>query len=269
LGFKSMPPEMREDKGELELAAKGKIPILVSLDDICGDLHVHSKWSDGARSIEEMAEYAMKNRGYKYMAITDHSKSTRIANGMDDKEVLKQIKEIENINKKLGRDFIKKGIEVDILPDGTLDLSDETLSQLDWVTASIHSSFKRDNTDRIIKACNNPYVSCIGHPTGRLIGSREPYGINIEKVLEAAKRTNTALEINAQPQRMDLNDEMAMAACEKGVTMVISTDSHDSNQFAYMQLGIYIARRAWCTADNILNTKSWAEIEKFLNKKRK
>lgn len=269
LGFQIMPPEMREDKGEIELSARGKIPKLVSVKDICGDLHMHTNWSDGARSIEELANYVLKNLPYEYMVITDHSKSTRIAGGMDDKQVLKQIKEIDRVNKKLGRDFIKKGIEVDILADGKLDLSDEILSQLDWVTASVHNNFKGDNTDRIIKACNNPYVSCIGHPTGRLIGSREPYKVNMEKVLKEAKSTGTALEINSQPQRMDLNDEMAKAAREKGIKLVITTDSHDIGQFAFIELGVSIARRAWCTADDILNTRSWSEIEKLQYKKRK
>jgi DNA polymerase (family 10) len=268
LGFQVMPPEMREDSGEIELSAKGKIPKLVSLNDIRGDLHMHTTWSDGARTIEEIARYVLKNLPYEYIAITDHSKSTRVAGGMDDKQVLKQLKEIDRVNKKLGANFIKKGIEVDILPDGKLDLSDETLSQLDWVTASIHSNFKSDNTDRIIKACNNPYVSCIGHPTGRLIGSREPYTVNMEKVFEAAKLTGTALEINSQPQRMDLNDELARAAREKGIKLVITTDSHDTGQFDYMKLGISIARRAWCNTDDILNTRSWSEIEKLFRKKR-
>ncbi|MGP8214448.1 MAG: DNA polymerase/3'-5' exonuclease PolX [Bacteroidia bacterium] len=268
LGFKIMPPEMREDKGEIELSAKGKIPKLVSLEDMRGDMHMHSTWSDGARDIEVVANYIMKNLSYEFMVITDHSKSTRVANGMDDKTVLRQLKEIERINKKLGKNFIKKGIEVDILADGKLDLSDEVLSRLDWVTASIHSNFNSDNTDRLIRACEHPLVSCIGHPTGRLIGSREPYKVDIEKVIEVAKATDTALEINAQPQRMDLNDDMAMSAREKGVKLVIDTDSHDLNQFAYMKLGVSIARRAWCTADDILNTKPWDEIVKFFNKKK-
>jgi DNA polymerase (family X) len=268
LGFQIMPPEMREDKGEIELSMKGKIPKLVALNDIKGDLHMHSVWSDGARTIEEMAVYIRKNLPYEYMVMSDHSKSTRVAGGMDEKQILKQMKEIDAINKKIGKNFIKKGTEVDILPNGKLDFSDEVLSQLDWVTASVHSNFNQDNTDRIICACENKYVSCIGHPSGRLIGSREPYKADMEKVFEAAKATGTALEINSQPQRMDLNDTLAMSAREKGIRFVIVTDSHDSAQLNYMKLGIAIARRAWCTADTILNTKSWDEINKFTDRKK-
>jgi DNA polymerase (family 10) len=269
LGFKIMPAEMRKDKGEIELAAKGKIPNLVTLKDIRGDLHTHSTWSDGARSIDEIARYIMKNLPYDYFAISDHSKATRIANGMDEKQILKQLKEIDKLNKQYGKYFIKKSIEVDILADGSLDMPDEILARLDWVTASIHSGFKGDNTDRLIAACHSKYVSSIGHPTGRLIGSREPYKVDIEELIKVAKNTGTALEINSQPQRMDLNDEMARLARENGVKLVIDTDSHDLNHFNYMKLGVAIARRAWCTPDDILNTKSWSEMKKFASKKLK
>jgi DNA polymerase (family 10) len=263
LGFQMIPAEMREDKGEIELAMKNKIPGLVTLNNIRGDLQMHSTYSDGINTIEEIARYIKKNFPYEYIVITDHSKSSRIAKGMDEKRALKQIKEIEAVNKKLGEDFIKKGIEVDILPDGSLDISDEVLSQLDWVTASIHSNFNQDNTDRIIKACKSRFVNCIGHPTGRLIGSREGYKIDMDKVIEVAKATHTALEINAQPQRMDMNDEFAMKAREKGVKIVISTDSHNLKQYDFMKLGVFIARRAWCTPGDILNTKSWKEVQLF------
>ena len=267
LGFQIMPPEMREDLGELELAAKNKIPTLVSLNDIKGDLQMHSNWSDGVNSIEEIANYIMRNFSYEYIAFTDHSKSSRIANGMDEKQILKQIKTIEELNKKLGKNFVKKGIEVDILANGTLDISDEILSQLDWVTASIHSGFSRDNTERIIRACENSNVNCIGHPTGRLIGTREPYVIDINEIAKIAKKTNTALEINAQPNRLDLNDEQVMAVRKSGVQFVISTDSHSITNFEFMKLGVYVARRAWCTRNDILNTRSWREIELFKKKK--
>lgn len=188
LGFQMIPPEMREDKGEIELAGKNKIPKLVSLQDIKGDLQMHSVWSDGISTIEEIVKYVKKNFAYQYIALTDHSKSSRIANGMDEKQLLKQIKTIEQLNEKLGERFVKTGIEVDILPDGTLDIADEVLAQLDWVTAAIHSNFNRDNTERIIRACENPFVYCIGHPTGRLIGSREPYKVDMKKVIEVAKK---------------------------------------------------------------------------------
>ncbi len=266
LGFQLMPPEMREDRGEIELAKKKEIPKLIELTDIKGDLHMHTNWSDGMYSIEEMANYVKKNFSYKYIAITDHSKSSRIANGIDEKKILKQLKEFERVNKKLGEDFIKAGMELDILADGALDIADEVLAQLDWVVASIHSGFTKDNTDRIISACKNKYVHCIGHPTGRLIGTREAYKFDIHEILEAAKATNTALEINAQPQRMDLNDELAMLAREKKVKLVINTDSHSYDNLSYMKLGVFIARRAWCTANDILNTKPWHEIASFRKK---
>lgn len=261
LGFQLIPPEMREDRGEIELASHKQIPQLLTQSDIKGDLQMHSDWSDGLNTIEEIRNHIKKNFDYEYIAITDHSKSSRIAKGLDEKEILKQVKAIETANKKSGENFIKAGIEVDILPDGSLDISDEILSQLDWVTASIHSNFNKDNTERIIKACQNPHVHCIGHPTGRRIGSREPYKVDIEKVIKAAKQTHTALEINAQPDRMDLNDVFSAIAREQKVKLVISTDSHSLPDFNFMKLGVFIARRAWCTADDILNTKSWDKVK--------
>lgn len=185
------------------------------------------------------------------------------------KGFLKQLKAIAEANKKLGKNFIKPGVEVDILNDGSLDLSNELLSQLDWVCASIHTGFGKDNTERLIKACANPYVSCIGHPTGRLIGKREEYAANWKEVFKAAAATGTVLEINAQPDRMDLNDEHAQAAREAGVMFTISTDSHNNQHYAYMKLGAYIARRAWCIANDVLNTKSWHQVQDFTMRKRK
>jgi len=269
LGMQFIPPELREDNGEIEAAAKKKIPMLISPEDIKGDMQMHSNWSDGNNTIEEIAKYVQKKFGYEYIVITDHSKSTRIANGMDEKQILKQIKFIDALNEKPGTDFIKKGIEVDILPDGTLDISDEVLEQLDWVTASIHSNFNRDNTDRLIRACENPFVNCIGHPTGRLIGKREAYPLDFYKLIEAAHYTGTALEINAQPERMDMDEKLVMEAKKKSVKLIISTDSHALNNFDFMQLGVFIARRAWCTPDDILNTKKWSELQKAVKSKRK
>lgn len=269
LDFQFIPPEIREDKGEIELSKKNKIPDLIQLKDIAGDMQMHSLYSDGLSSIADIVQHIKKNFSYEYIVITDHSKSSRIANGMDEKELFKQLKEIDFINKKLEKKFVKSGIEVDILADGKLDFSDEILALLDWVTAAIHSNFNRDNTDRIINACENPYVNCIAHPTGRLIGKREPYKIDIERIVEAAKFTKTSLEINAQPDRMDLNDTLAKYAIDKGVKLVISTDSHSLRDFNYMKLGVDIARRAWCIKDNVLNTKAWTEIEKFKSSKAK
>jgi len=269
IGYKIMPPEMRENKGEFDLSLHNKIPDLISVNDIKGDLQLHSIWSDGQSSIEEIVNYLSSNFSYHYIALTDHSKSSRIAIGMNEKKILNQIKEIDLLNKKYGKSFLKSGLEVDILSDGKLDICDDVLSQLDWVTASIHSNFNRDNTDRIIAACENKYVCCIGHPTGRLIGIREPYKLDMTKIIDAAAKTFTALEINAQPNRMDLNDDLAWLAREKEVKLVISTDSHSLNDFNYMKLGVFIARRAWCKADDVLNTKSWDEIKAFKNLKRK
>ncbi|GAB4140430.1 MAG: DNA polymerase/3'-5' exonuclease PolX [Bacteroidia bacterium] len=267
LGFQFIPPELREDKGELELAFKKQLPELVTLSDIRGDLQMHSTYSDGSQSIAEIAAYVRKHFSYEYIVITDHSQSSAFVNGLDEKRLLKQMKEIDRLNEKAGDTFIKKGIEVDILPDGSLDIDDEILAQLDWVTAAIHSNFKHDNTERILRACENPYVKCIGHPTGRLIGSRAPYALDFETVVKQALHTNTALEINAQPERLDLNDEMAKYAREKGVKLVISTDAHHLSQYDYMKLGVAVARRAWCTKEHILNTKSWKEIIRTTQKK--
>lgn len=269
LGFDWVPPEMREDKGELELAARHHIPDLVEMKNIRGDLHIHSDWSDGALSIDDLAAFVIKNYPYDYIALTDHSKSERIAGGMDEKGFLKQIKAIKEVNKKLGKDFIKTGVEVDILADGSLDISDDLLAQLDWVCASIHSGFKNDATERLIKACKSQYVCCIGHPSGRLIGQRSEYPVDWKRVFKVAKETGTALEINAQPQRMDLSDDMARAAREAGVMLVIDTDSHGQDNFKFMSMGVGIARRAWCTAGDIMNTKSWKEVQSFIDRKRK
>lgn len=268
VGLQWIPPEMREDRGEIELALEGKMPKLVELSDIKGDLHIHSTWTDGINTIEEIAKFVLKNYKYEYIALTDHSKAVRVAHGLNEEDVLRYMEEIDKINKKLGINFIKKGVEVDILPDGSLDLPDEILSKLDWVVASIHTQFNRDNTDRIIKAMENPYVCVIGHPTGRTFGSREGYQLS-EEILKVAKETNTALEINAQPTRMDLPDIWIKKAVEMGVKLVISTDSHSLSNFGYMEIGVSLARRGWAKKEDILNTYSWEEIERFKHNKRK
>ena len=269
VGMQWVPPEMREDRGEIELALKHKIPKLVERKDIKGDLHVHSTWTDGANSIKDIVDFVRKKYKYEYIAMTDHSKAVRVAHGLDEQKLIEEINEINLINKMLGLDFIKKGIEVDILLDGSLDLSDEALSQLDWVVASVHTHFSRDNTDRIVKAMENPYVTVIGHPTGRIIGSREGYPVDMEQVIKVAKETGTALEINSQPRRMDLNDIWIRKCVEEGVPLVISTDSHNLGNFEFMEIGVSLARRGWATKKDILNTRSWKEIQEFVNKKRK
>lgn len=269
LGLQFIPPEMREDRGEVQLAEENEVPDLIQLEDIKGDMHMHTKWTDGNQSVKELAEIVKENYDYEFICITDHSQHVNVAGGLDEDEVREQLEEIDKVNDELGEAFIKKGIEVDILKDGSLDLEDELLEELDWVVASIHYKMEQDNTDRLISACEHPLVCAIGHPTGRMIGSREPYEIDMEEFFEAAKETNTFLEINAQPNRSDLNDQWASTAREKGITLVINTDSHYRGNLEFMQNGVYVARRAWCTPDDILNTRSWSKIKDMINKKRK
>ncbi|RMA97574.1 DNA polymerase/3'-5' exonuclease PolX [Hydrogenothermus marinus] len=269
VGMDFIPPELREDRGEIEAALEHRLPKLVELKDIKGDMHIHSTWSDGFNSIEDIAKFVKEHYKYEYIVITDHSKSQRVAHGLDEKRILEEIEEIKKLNQLLGFDFIKIGSEVDILLDGSLDFPDEILAKLDWVVASIHSHFNRDNTDRILKAMENPYVNVIGHPTGRLIGVREGYPVDLEAVIKKAKETGTALEINSQPLRMDIDDIWVKKAVEEGVKLVISTDSHNLGSFEYMKAGVAIARRGWATKKDILNTRSWKEVQKFINEKRK
>lgn len=269
LGLQYIPPELREMHGELELAAQHKIPHLLEANHIKGDMQMHSTWSDGQMDIGALAEYVQTTYPYEYIVLTDHSKSSRIAGGIDEKDFEKQSREIDKVNAKLEHPFLKKGVEVDILADGSLDLSDACLSRMDWVCASIHSGFNHDNTDRLIQACHNPYVSCIGHPSGRLIGKREAYTVDWDQVFQVAAQTGTAMEINAQPDRMDLNDILARQAREAGVKLIISTDSHAATHYDFMRLGVTIARRAGCRDADILNTRSWKDVEAFARKKRK
>lgn len=256
LGLPYIPPELREDRGEIEAALDGKLPELVEIGDIRGDLHVHSKWSDGSHRFEELVE-AAKKFGYSYIAITDHSKGLGVAHGLSGERLLEQKEEIEALNKKLRGIRILHGVEVDIRSDGTLDFSDELLKKLDIVVASIHSGFRQSRkqlTNRMTSAMKNPYVSIIAHPTGRLIGERDAYDVDMDELLAAAKKTGTAVEINAYPLRLDLNDTYAKRAKEMGIPMVISTDTHVTNQFEYMRYGISIARRGWLEKGDVLNT---------------
>ncbi len=268
LGLPWIPPEMRGDNGEIEAAEKDELPDLVSFDDIHGDLHMHSTWSDGNNSIEELVEFVRENFDYDYIVITDHSKSQTQAGGLDEDELGEQYEEIEKLNDKIGSDFIKKGVEVDILPDGSLDLSDDFLKECDWVVASVHRRMNQDNTDRILSAMDNPYVNAIGHPFGRLIGKRQGYSLDFEKILDKASETGTALEINAQPARMDLEVRRVRAAIDAGVMLVLGTDTHNLGSFINMRFGVGHARRGWATADDILNTRKWKEVQKFVEQKR-
>jgi DNA polymerase (family X) len=264
-----IPPELRENKNEIELARKYKLPKLVELADIKGDMQMHSRWSDGTEKIQTIAGYILKDfPQYEYIIITDHSPGERVARGLQPDDFRRQFQEIDRINRKLGRDFIKKGVEVDILPDGSLDLPDELLEQFDWVTASIHTGFTKDNTERLVKACQHPLVHCIGHPSGRLIGKREPYMVDWKGLFKQLPITGTAIEINAQPLRLDLKDDLVKQAIEQAVMFTISTDAHMLHQFDYMQLGVSVARRGWCTKKNILNTHPWGKIEEFKKEKK-
>lgn len=267
-GMQYIPPELREEKGEILQAQKKRLPRLITLKEVKGDLQMHSRWSDGAETIERIASYiddAFPH--YQYIVLTDHSRSQRIAHGLQPGDFLKQFSEIDRVNKKMGRKLVKKGVEVDILASGELDLPDDLLRQFEWVTASIHSQFTRDNTERLLKACEHPYVNCIGHPSGRIIGKREPYRVDWQRLFEKAAITGTALEINAQPERLDLKDDLVRGAIEQGVTLVISTDAHNLNHYDYMPLGVAVARRGWCAHKNVLNTSSWEVVERFRQRK--
>ena len=268
LGLAYIPPEMREDRGEVALAKADKIPRLVEVKDIRGDLHCHSDWTDGTAPIADMAA-AAKARGYEYMALTDHSRRQTMSHGLDPARVTKELHEIDKLNAKIKGITVLKGIEVDILKDGTLDLPDSTLEKLDVVVASVHSFFdlpRVQQTDRVIRAMQNRHVHFFGHPTGRLIGEREPYEIDMDRVLSAAADLKCYLEINSQPDRLDLSDLNAHAAKSKGVKLSVSTDSHATSSFQYIRYGIDQARRAWLTADDVINTRSLADLRKLLKR---
>jgi len=261
LGLAYVEPELREDRGEIEMAQKARLPTLVRLEDIRGDLQMHSKWSDGTADVSDMAAYILAHHpGYDYIVMTDHSPSSRIAGGLSPDEFRRQFKEIDEVNHRIGKPFVKKGVEVDILADGRLDLSDKLLSEFEWVTASIHSGFTKDNTDRLVKACEHPLVHCIGHPSGRLIGRREAYPVDWHRLFKKAAATRTAIEINAQPERLDLRDEHIAMAVKLGVRFTVSTDAHDPSSFAFMRLGVATARRGGCRCEDILNTAAWTEV---------
>jgi len=268
LGLQFIAPELREDRGEIALAKADKLPRLVSVSDIRGDLHVHSDWTDGTVPIAEMAA-AAKARGYEYMALTDHSRRVAMAHGLDPARVSRQIREVERLNAKLKGFTILTGIEVDILKDGRLDLPDSVLSRLDVVVASVHSFFdlpRAAQTDRLLRAMENRHVAILGHPTGRLLGVREPYDVDMERVIAAARELGCCLEINAEPDRLDLNDIHAHAAKAAGVKVAISTDAHSVNAFAYIRFGIDQARRGWLTADDVINTRPLAKLRQLLKR---
>jgi DNA polymerase (family 10) len=251
-----IPPELRENAGEIESAEKHALPRLIEQSDLQGDVHMHTVETDGRNTIEEMAE-AARERGYKYMAITDHSKNLAFANGLDDKRAVEHIARIRAANKTVGGIRIFAGIEVDILADGALDLSDSVLEQMDVVIASVHSHFDQspeEMTERLLKAISNPNVSLIGHPTGRLLLRRDSYAFDMERILEAAARNKVAMELNAYPDRLDLGDRNLRMAKQRGVKIVINTDSHHTTHMEKIRFGVLQARRAWLTPNDVLNT---------------
>ena len=260
LGYDWIAPELRENGGELAAARKGELPALVELGDLRGDLHTHTTWSDGKDSLEDMVAAAIA-RGYAYYAICDHSQRLR-------GELLhQQAEQIDALNELVAPFRILKGIEVNIKPDGTLDVSEEDLATRDWVVASVHSRFDHDPTERVMAAMESPYVDVIGHPTNRRIGKRQPAHIDVERVIAKALETGTFLEINSQPDRLDLTDVHARAAREAGLKLVIDSDGHQIGALDYVELGVGQARRAWLTKDDVVNTHTWKQIEK-LRKKR-
>ena len=265
-----IPPEIREDQGEIEAARAGTLPELIKLSQMGGDLQMHSTWSDGHHSIEHMAR-AAKALGYRYLAITDHSSSQTVANGLSPERLRQRRKEIAAVRKAVPGVAVLDGTEVDIKRDGTLDYSDEVLAELDFAIASVHSGWKMDReamTRRIIKAMENPWVDCIGHPTGRLIGQREPYDLDMEALLEAAARLGVAIEINAYPDRLDLKDVHARRAKELGVKLLINTDAHSAEQLSLMRFGVATARRGWIEARDVLNTLPLPQLRRQLRRGR-
>jgi len=261
-----IPPEMRENLGEIELAEKHALPVIITQADLKGDVHMHTVETDGKNTIEEMAE-AAKAHGYKYMAITDHSKNLAFTNGLDDKRAVEHIQRIREVGKRFEGITIFAGIEVDILADGDLDLSDDVLAQMDLVIASVHSVFNQEPakmTDRLLKAIDNPNTSIIGHPTGRIQLRRDSYQFDMNAVLTAAAKQKVAMELNAYPDRLDLNDVHLRQAKQHGVKIVISTDAHHTSHLDKIRYGVLQARRAWLTKEDVLNTLPTAKFAKAM-----
>ncbi len=270
LGLAEIPPELREGRGELEAAEQHSLPDLVRLEDIRGDIHCHTTETDGRDDIEAMA-LAARDAGLQYLAITDHSKLLAMANGLDEHRAVAHARRIREIGDRLEGITLLAGIECDIRADGSMDLADDCLAELDVVVASVHSAFNQDEaqmTDRMLRAIANPFVDIIGHPTGRILLRRDPYKLDVRRLMDAAAEAGVALEINCQVDRLDLSDANARAAHDRGVTIVISTDSHARGGFRFLKWGVQVARRAWLTKEDVLNTRGVEEFKAGLRRNR-
>ncbi|SDZ75293.1 DNA polymerase/3'-5' exonuclease PolX [Microbulbifer marinus] len=268
VGLPYIPPELRENRGELEAARKGKLPKLITLEDIRGNLHAHTKASDGHNTLKEMAEAAAK-LGYEYLAITEHSKSLAVASGLDKKQLLAHFEQIEKLNEQLDDIVLLKSSEVDILEDGSLDYPDDVLKELDFTVCAVHQKFdlsRKKQTERILRAMDNPYFNILAHPSGRLINKRDPYETDLEKILEAAKERDCFVELNAQPQRLDLTDEGCIMAKELGVKISIATDAHSTSNLEHMRFGIDQARRGWLEAKDVINCLPLKKLLKLFDR---
>ena len=266
LGLSYIPPELREDSGELEAAEKSELPTLIEVEDIRGDLHVHTNYSDGKGTIESMAEAAIE-LGYEYLIFCDHSGSLKVANGLSPERLKNKLEAVRKADEKYDEIHLLCGSEVDILKDGSLDYEDGLLAELDFVVASVHTSFgvgEEAMTERIIRAINNPYVRTIGHPTGRILNRREPYAVNVSRLIQEAAATNTALELNSYPDRLDLAVPYVREAMNNGIRITIDTDAHDESSLSLIKFGVAQARRAWVEKERVINCLPWAEFEEFL-----
>ncbi len=266
LGLDYIPPELREDTGEISAAEKGELPELVEVGDVRGDLHVHTNYSDGRGTIETMAEAAI-SLGYEYLVFCDHSQSLKIANGLSPARLEEKLEAVRAADEKYDEIHLLCGSEVDILKDGSLDYEDALLAELDFVVASIHTSFnvgEEAMTERIVRAMNNPYVRTIAHPTGRILNRREPYAVDVSCLIREAKATNTALELNAYPDRLDLSVPYVREAVEAGVSITIDTDAHDETALSFAKFGVAQARRAWVEKESVVNCLPWAAFEEYL-----
>ena len=266
LGLAYIPPELREDWGEIQAAEKDALPALIEVEDIRGDLHVHTNYSDGKGTIESMAEAAIE-RGYEYLVFCDHSQSLKVANGLSPERLRKKLAAVRKADEEYDEIHLLCGSEVDILKDGTMDYEDDLLAELDFVVASVHTAFNLEEsamTDRMLRAMNNPHVRTIAHPTGRILNRREPYAVDVSRLIKEAVSTNTALELNSYVDRLDLSVPYLREALRAGVSLTIDTDAHDEGALGMMRFGISQARRAWAGKENVINCRPWNEFERYL-----